>query len=161
VQLPGSNAPLGDRSSGVERPCTFLDGHIQNHPQGAHRVIVNACAVFGCELPRLFQAILFADFAHRRVFQLWPRFEQGPDALLPINLRPLFNVLLTIQALTEDANGVPNSHSTRADCRVITHLLLPFFYGISKPQFGYAEHIGLETVSKKLAPDAQAGEIDA
>jgi hypothetical protein len=69
--------------------------------------------------------------------------------------------LLTIQALTEDANGVTNSHSTRVDCRIIIHLLSPVFDEIAKAQFGYADHIGLETVSKKLAPKAQAGEIDA
>jgi hypothetical protein len=38
---------------------------------------------------------------------------------------------------------------------------LPFFDEVSQAQFGYADHIGLETMPKKLAPDAQAGEIDA
>jgi hypothetical protein len=69
--------------------------------------------------------------------------------------------LLAIQALTEEANGVTNSHSTRVDCRAIPHLLSPVFDEIAQAEFGYTDHIGLETMSKKLAPDAQAGEIDA
>jgi hypothetical protein len=69
--------------------------------------------------------------------------------------------LLAIQALTKDANGFTNSHSTRLDYRVIAHLLSPFPDEIAQAQFGCADHIGLETMSKKLAADAQGGEIDA
>jgi hypothetical protein len=37
---------------------------------------------------------------------------------------------------------------------------LPVFDEIAQAQFGDPDHIGLEASPKKLAPDAQSGEID-
>jgi hypothetical protein len=65
--------------------------------------------------------------------------------------------LLAIQALTEEANGVTNSHSTRVDCRAIPHLLSPVFDEIAQAEFGYTDHIGLETMSKNYVEKACPG----
>ena len=70
---------------------------------------------------------------------------------------PSLTVLLSIQTLAEDANGVANNHSAGADCRVIPHLLLPFLDEIAPPEFGDAYHIGLETMSKKLSKKLASG----
>jgi hypothetical protein len=79
----------------------------------------------------------------------------GLSALAPFSLTTS-SFILRVLTVIINAGAV-------LDCelpRPFRAILLADFDEIFQAQFGYADHGGLETLSKKLAPDAQAGEID-
>jgi hypothetical protein len=73
-----------------------------------------------------------------------------------------FKVLLGVEALAKHPHDIRHGHFALSDRGVLPHLILFELTEIAKPQLLQLTHnVGLEAVAKKLAPDANSGEIDA
>jgi hypothetical protein len=83
------------------------------------------------------------------------------NALVPVNLGALGDILLAVETLAKNLHGVREGHFAVQDRGVVPHLILFVLDEICKAQLGNRHDIGLEAVAKKLALNTDSGEIDA